>query len=93
MGMEELCKNIEALLEKLYQEEDQSYDLLIQLLPKLEELIVSLSSEEGKKEVIQGLELVMQAMEFGDMTLTADYLQYEVMARLMEEKKHELLGS
>jgi len=90
--MEELCKNIEILLEKLYQEEDQSYTLLLQMIPKLEEVIVGLSSEKCKQDVVQGLELVMQAMEFGDKTLTADYLQYEVMARLLEERKHELLG-
>lgn len=90
--MEELQKNIDMLLEKLYQEEDQSYTLLVQIMPLLEAVIVDIADGECQQQIVQGLQLVMQAMELGDMTLTADYLQYEVMDRLVEEKRHELLG-
>ncbi|MDO5154423.1 MAG: hypothetical protein Q4D51_00515 [Eubacteriales bacterium] len=82
--MQILMDEVEKLLELLYQEnEEQSYNQLVAIIPQLEQEIQKMTDAELQQQTMQGLLLVMQAMEAGDLTLLADYLKYEVIERIL----------
>jgi PAS domain-containing protein len=80
-----VMEQLQEVVTYLYQENiPEAYRQLAMVIPSLQQILDQMENEELQRELMEKLQMALQAMENQDAILLADILSYEIMEKLQE---------